>query len=255
MPRNGRSARAGAVRAAGLLSGKSDAALSSLAVAAGGGFKVELRRGNDRIGRSRKRRYLRVPGKARKQEADMRGAGSPRLNHGIRSVSATASAGPAVSARAEMPRPATRSRFRSASVCPPPRCRRRVPASRLLELQTPTARASESSARPDAARRRGFGDRLQRLPRLAARRREIAVAERRIGDHRDAVTLAPRQSPHVRWRAPADDKAPGCRRSCPCRPRPASRRGHRYRNCSRPNCGFCRCRAIARTRRRSPASG
>src|SRR6185312_1129356 len=43
MPRSGRSARAGAVRAAGLLSGKSDAALSSLAVAAGGGFTVELR--------------------------------------------------------------------------------------------------------------------------------------------------------------------------------------------------------------------
>jgi hypothetical protein len=58
-----------------LLSGKSDAALSSLADAEGG-FKV-LSSGGDRIGRNRKRRYLRIAGKVRKQEADMR-ARQPR---------------------------------------------------------------------------------------------------------------------------------------------------------------------------------
>src|SRR5260370_25905114 len=42
MPRNGRSARAGAVRAADFFSGKDDAALSSLAAAAGGGGQFEL---------------------------------------------------------------------------------------------------------------------------------------------------------------------------------------------------------------------
>src|SRR5260370_2384106 len=42
MPRNGRSARAGAVRAADFFSGKDDAALSSLAAAAGGGVTLEL---------------------------------------------------------------------------------------------------------------------------------------------------------------------------------------------------------------------
>src|SRR5882672_6488637 len=35
------------------------------------------------------------------------------------------------------------------------------------------------------------GNCLQRRARLAARRREIVVAERRIGDHRDAMLLAP----------------------------------------------------------------
>ena len=48
-------------------------------------------------------------------------------------------------------------------------------------------------ARPGAAMRRArFGDRLQHLARLAARRRKIIVTERRIGDDRDAVLLAPR---------------------------------------------------------------
>jgi hypothetical protein len=53
MPRNGRSARAGAERSADFFSGKG--ALSSLAAAAGGGVTVEL--GLDgRIGRSPKKR-------------------------------------------------------------------------------------------------------------------------------------------------------------------------------------------------------
>jgi hypothetical protein len=42
MPRNGRSTRAGADRAAGFFSGKGNGALSSLAAAADGGVKVEL---------------------------------------------------------------------------------------------------------------------------------------------------------------------------------------------------------------------
>src|SRR5450631_2028054 len=44
MPRNGRSARAGAVRTAGFFSGRGNGVLSSLAAAAGGGVKAELRR-------------------------------------------------------------------------------------------------------------------------------------------------------------------------------------------------------------------
>src|ERR1700684_3205284 len=49
MPRNGRSARAGAVRTADFFSGKGNAALSSLA-AADGGVTGERGRRNDRIG-------------------------------------------------------------------------------------------------------------------------------------------------------------------------------------------------------------
>jgi len=43
MPRNGRSARAGALRAAYFFSGNGKGALSSLAAAAGGGVTVEAR--------------------------------------------------------------------------------------------------------------------------------------------------------------------------------------------------------------------
>jgi hypothetical protein len=50
IPRNGRSARAGAARAADFFSGKGDGALSSLAAAAGGGVKIELGRKIYRIG-------------------------------------------------------------------------------------------------------------------------------------------------------------------------------------------------------------
>src|SRR6478736_8663962 len=50
MPRNGRSARAGATRAVDFFSGKGNEALSSLAAAAGGGVTVELRCRYYRIG-------------------------------------------------------------------------------------------------------------------------------------------------------------------------------------------------------------
>src|SRR3984957_8289806 len=60
MPRNGRSARAGAGRAAGFFSGKDTATLSSLMVAADGGVTIDLglKRGcgNHRIGRKPKQR-------------------------------------------------------------------------------------------------------------------------------------------------------------------------------------------------------
>jgi hypothetical protein len=56
MPRNGRSARAGAARAADFFSGKGDGALSSLAAAAGGGVKIELGCKNYRIGWTPKKR-------------------------------------------------------------------------------------------------------------------------------------------------------------------------------------------------------
>jgi hypothetical protein len=55
MPRNGRSARAGAVRVADFFSGKGNEALSSLAAAADGGVTDELG-SNDRIGRGPKKR-------------------------------------------------------------------------------------------------------------------------------------------------------------------------------------------------------
>src|SRR5216684_5285780 len=56
MPRNGRSARAGAVRAVDFFSGKGNGALSSLAAAAGGGVTVELGCRKYRIGRAAKKR-------------------------------------------------------------------------------------------------------------------------------------------------------------------------------------------------------
>src|SRR3984957_18452236 len=56
MPRNGRSARAGAPRVAGFFSGTGIGARSSLAVAADGGVKIELGRGNNRIKRSYQKR-------------------------------------------------------------------------------------------------------------------------------------------------------------------------------------------------------
>ena len=52
MPRNGRSDRAGAMRAADFFSGKGNGALSSLAAAAGGGVTAELGRSSHRIGAS-----------------------------------------------------------------------------------------------------------------------------------------------------------------------------------------------------------
>jgi hypothetical protein len=55
MPRNGRSARAGTVRAADFFSGKGNGALSSLAAVAEGGVNGKLRR-NYRIGRVPKKR-------------------------------------------------------------------------------------------------------------------------------------------------------------------------------------------------------
>src|ERR1700682_632925 len=56
MPRNGRSVRAGTVRAVDFFSGKGNGALSSLAAAAGRGVTVELGCRNYRIGRAAKGR-------------------------------------------------------------------------------------------------------------------------------------------------------------------------------------------------------
>jgi hypothetical protein len=56
MPRNGRSARAGALRVAGFFSGNGNAALSSLAAAAGGGVNVGLGWRNESIRRAAKKR-------------------------------------------------------------------------------------------------------------------------------------------------------------------------------------------------------
>src|SRR5258706_3552677 len=57
MPRNGRSARAGTVRAADFFSGKGNGALSSLAAVAAGGGNGKIRR-NYPTGRGRKKRQL-----------------------------------------------------------------------------------------------------------------------------------------------------------------------------------------------------
>jgi hypothetical protein len=76
MPLNGRSARAGAVRASGLFSGNGNEALSSLAAAAGGGGRGHgnLEGSNNRIGRGSKKRQLRGNNKVRKRDSDMREA-------------------------------------------------------------------------------------------------------------------------------------------------------------------------------------
>src|ERR1700712_689402 len=71
MPRNGRSDRAGAVRAVDFFSGKGAAARSSLTAAAGGGVKLNSGQVY-RIGRGFKKRKPGFVDKARKQEADMR---------------------------------------------------------------------------------------------------------------------------------------------------------------------------------------
>src|SRR5690242_13867090 len=72
MPRNGRSARAGAVRLGGGLCGKGNGLLSSLADAAGGGVTVELGRKDFRFGRCAQKRQLLWNDKRRNQAADMR---------------------------------------------------------------------------------------------------------------------------------------------------------------------------------------
>src|ERR1700726_3727990 len=71
MPLNGRSARAGALRAADFFSGSGNDALSSRAAAAGGGVTLELK-ANDRIGRGSKKRQMAPFDNTRKQDADMR---------------------------------------------------------------------------------------------------------------------------------------------------------------------------------------
>src|SRR5258705_97586 len=58
MPLNGRSARAGALRATDFFSGKGIGALSSLAAAAGGGVTAISKGGNDRLGRGCKKHQL-----------------------------------------------------------------------------------------------------------------------------------------------------------------------------------------------------
>jgi hypothetical protein len=71
MPRNGRSARAGAARRAGFFSARGNEALSSLAVA-GGGVTVGTRSGNEGIGSTLKKRQSPGNHKIGKQDTDMR---------------------------------------------------------------------------------------------------------------------------------------------------------------------------------------
>jgi hypothetical protein len=68
MPRNGRSARAGAVLLANFSSSNGNTILSSLAAAAGDGSKLE----KSESSRDLQRQYPLFYDKARKQEADMR---------------------------------------------------------------------------------------------------------------------------------------------------------------------------------------
>src|ERR1700738_402157 len=71
MPRNGRSARAGAVRLADFFSGKANSALSSLAAAAGGGVTAKLgcKKLSNRA--NPQKTQLRGIDKVRQQEDDM----------------------------------------------------------------------------------------------------------------------------------------------------------------------------------------
>ena len=76
MPLNGRSARAGALRAADFFSGKGIGALSSLAAAAGGGVTAISKAVMIESGEAVKNTNSRRCDKVRKQDADMRGAGA-----------------------------------------------------------------------------------------------------------------------------------------------------------------------------------
>ena len=72
MPLNGRSARAGALRATDFFSGNGNGALSSLAAAAGGGVTAISKGSNRGIGRGSKKRHLGGNNKVRKRDSDMR---------------------------------------------------------------------------------------------------------------------------------------------------------------------------------------
>ena len=85
-----------------------------------------------------------------------------------------------------------RARPRSAGGRPPPRSRRRAPGWRPWGSRTARAAAPGTAARPGAGSRRGAAAiSCSTRPPSVSRAREIAVAERAVGDHGDAVLLAP----------------------------------------------------------------
>ena len=97
--------------------------------------------------------------------------------------------------------------------------------SRLSESPAPMAGASETPARPGAVKHHARRRSSAALRRPCCARMENhcdRTANRRRPRRRVARTTG---SPRARWRAPADDRAPGCRRSCLClRPRSNSLR-------------------------------
>ena len=100
------------------------------------------------------------------------------------------------------------------------------------------AGASEKPARSGAATRHA----RQRWP-AAARPPGCAMTENhcdRTANRRRPRRRAARTtgSPHARWRAPADDRAPDCRRSCPCPRLRAARRDRRVEIADAPGADF-----------------
>ena len=240
MPRNGRSARAGAVRFAGLLLRQGQWST----VQPGGcglwrGHGKTLARQIIELGEARQtttNRRRSTRSENRQPICAIGRGGSPRnsasaVKHFVRnrySIGRLRGLVPQRKSLVERGDLVTcRARARR-----PRRCRRHVPRSRLLESQT----RSGSRVRKASATWRGEAPcasaiALQHRARLALRSRKIIVTERRIGHHRSAVLPAPRNH-RVLDRAllqmiehlVAGDLALARRP-------PASRRDRRHRNC------------------------
>ena len=201
MPLNGRSARAGALRAAGFFRAKAMGRCPAWRLRRGAVSRQSREAEMIEFGRGFKKRQLARIDKVTKtgcRYARARGAPQP-LQHfvkhcvqGLMSITLTASAGRAVLVRAETPCRARRFRCRSAQIS-------RggivggVLRARRFRNRKHRWRARQKRQR-DLARRSPCASAIvcSTSPRLAARRRKIIVAERRIGDDRDAVLLAPR---------------------------------------------------------------
>ena len=239
MPRNGRSARAGAVRFAGFFSGTGNAALSSLAAAAGGGVTAKLGAENGRIGRAPQTtiigagrqgpktgsRYARSSAAARRRDCGTALKHSVRNRYSIGRLRGFVPQRESLVERGDLVSGQARG-------CRPRRCRRHVPRSRLLESQTPSgSRVRKASAtwRGEAPCASAIVCSSRARPCCAAPENHRGRTANRPPPRRRAVCTT--ESPRARSRAPSDDRAPGCRRSCPPRRPRATRRDRRRRNC------------------------
>ena len=196
MPRNGRSARAGARACVRLLLRQGHGILSSLAAAAGGGVTAGTRCGNCQFGRAPKKRQLR-----RDRQGPKTGSRYARLSDAARQYSIKTSG-----ACALQHRQAARLRIRAETPCRALRFRLRqheiagggiVGGVRRDSRPSESRTAESSRVRKASATCRGVAPCASAIacstaPPLLLALRKIVVAERRVGDHRDAMLLAPR---------------------------------------------------------------